>query len=92
MKKKSIVLITIAIIGLGAYFTYYSEANKGNDSIVTDKNGEVVEPLNQDEDNDNLGHWCKVSFTIDIDHKENKTKKKAGSRLFFIVFFSFCNQ
>lgn len=57
MKKRStIVLITTTIIVFGV-FTYYSsptEANKETDSIVTDKNGEVVEPLN--EDNGNMGH------------------------------------
>lgn len=57
MKKIiSIVLTLIAIVTLGV-FTYYTsstEANKESDSIVTDKNGEVVEPLN--EDNGNLGH------------------------------------
>lgn len=57
MKKRStIVLITVTIITLGV-FTYYTssiEANKESDSIVTDKNGELVEPLN--EDNGNLGH------------------------------------
>ncbi|GIO23780.1 hypothetical protein [Oceanobacillus sp. J11TS1] len=57
MKKKSIiVLITIAIIGFGifTYYSYPTDADKGTDSIVTDKNGEVVEPL--DEDNNNMGH------------------------------------
>lgn len=57
MKKRiSIVLTTMAIITFGV-FTYYTsstEANKESDSIVIDKNGEVVEPLN--EDNGNLGH------------------------------------
>ena len=57
MKKRiSIVLTTMAIITFGV-FTYYTSstgANKESDSIVVDKNGEVVEPLN--EDNGNLGH------------------------------------
>ncbi|MFC0300616.1 hypothetical protein ACFFIS_07265 [Virgibacillus soli] len=60
MKKRgTIMLITVAIITFGV-FTYYSsptEANKETDkteSIVTDKNGEIVEPLN--EDDGNLGH------------------------------------
>ena len=59
MKKRStIVLITVTIITFGV-FTYFTSstgarANKDNDSIVTDKNGEVVEPLN--EDNGNMGH------------------------------------
>jgi len=56
MKKRStIVLITVTIITFGV-FTYYSsptEANKETDSIVIDKDGEVV-PLNKD--NGNLGH------------------------------------
>lgn len=58
MKKRiSIVLTTIAIITFGV-FTYYvasTEANKENDSIVIDKDGEEVDPLK--EDNGNLGHW-----------------------------------
>lgn len=57
MKKRiSIVLTTIAIITFGV-FTYYTSstaANKESDSTVIDKDGEVVEPLN--EDNGNLGH------------------------------------
>lgn len=57
MKKRiSIVLITMAIITFGVltYYTSSTEANRESDSIITDKNGEVVEPLN--EDNGNLGH------------------------------------
>lgn len=57
MKKRStIVLITVTIITFGV-FTYYAsstEANKESDSIIIDKNGELVEPLNGD--TDNLGH------------------------------------
>jgi len=57
MKKRiSIVLTTMAIITFGI-LTYYmssTEANKESDSIIIDKNGEVVEPLN--EDNGNMGH------------------------------------
>jgi len=57
MKKRiSIVLTTVAIITFGVfiYYTSSTESNKERDSIVIDKNGEVVEPLN--EDNGNLGH------------------------------------
>jgi len=57
MKKRiSIVLTTMGIITFCVltYYTSSTEANKESDSIVTDKNGEVVEPLN--EDNGNLGH------------------------------------
>lgn len=57
MKKRiSIVLTTMAIITFGVfiYYTSSTEANKESDSIVIDKNGEVVEPLK--EDNGNLGH------------------------------------
>ncbi|MBO1910370.1 hypothetical protein J4G37_36995 [Microvirga sp. 3-52] len=54
MKKRiSIVLATIAISTFGV-FTYYAsvtEANKETDSIVIDKDGEVVEPLSG-----NMGH------------------------------------
>ena len=57
MKKRiSIVLTTIAIITFGV-FTYYgslTEANKETDSIVIDKDGEVVEPLSGN--NGNMGH------------------------------------
>ncbi|WP_413367281.1 hypothetical protein [Lysinibacillus sp. 3P01SB] len=57
MKKRiSIGLTTIAIITFGVFIYYGSltEANKETDSIVTDKDGEVVEPLSGN--NDNLGH------------------------------------
>lgn len=57
MKKRiSMVLTAIALITFGV-FTYYgslTEAKKENDSIVTDKDGEVVEPLSGN--NDNIGH------------------------------------
>lgn len=57
MKKRiSIGLTTIAIITFGV-FTYYgslTEANKETDSSVIDKDGEVVDPLS--ENNDNMGH------------------------------------
>ncbi|MGN7117173.1 hypothetical protein [Lysinibacillus odysseyi] len=57
MKKRiSIGLTTIAIITFGVFVYYGSltEANKETDSIVTDKDGEIVEPLRGN--NDNLGH------------------------------------
>lgn len=57
MKKRiSIGLTTIAIITFGVFIYYGSltEGNKGTDSIVTDKDGEVVEPISGN--NDNLGH------------------------------------
>lgn len=60
MKKRStIILITVTIITFGvfAYYSSHTEANKDTDkteSIVTDKNGEIVEPLK--EDDGNLGH------------------------------------
>lgn len=57
MKKRiSIVLTTIAIV-IFSVFTYYSsstEANKKTETIVTDKDGEVVEPISGDKDN--IGH------------------------------------
>ena len=46
--------MVIITFGVFTYYTSSTEANKETDSIVTDKNGEVVEPLN--EDNGNLGH------------------------------------
>ena len=57
MKKRiSIGLTTIALITFGVctYYGSLSEANKETDSIVTDKDGEVVEPLSRN--NDNIGH------------------------------------
>lgn len=57
MKKRiSIILTTIAIITFGV-FTYLipsTGANEESDSIVIDKDGEVVPPLKKD--NGNLGH------------------------------------
>lgn len=57
MKKgNSIVLTTVAIIAFGV-FTYYGSLtvdNKETDSIVIDKDGEVVEPLRGNKDN--MGH------------------------------------
>lgn len=54
MKKRICIgLTTIAIITFGV-FTYYgslTEANKETDSIVIDKDGEVVEPLSGNIDN-----------------------------------------
>lgn len=55
-KRISIVLTMIAIITFGVFIYYGSltEANKETDSIVIDKDGEVVEPLSGN--NDNIGH------------------------------------
>lgn len=57
MKKIiSIGLTTIAIITFGI-FTYYgslTEANKEMESMIMDKDGEIVEPLSGS--NDNMGH------------------------------------
>jgi len=55
-KRISIVLITIAIIIFAAfsYYTISQESYKKTDSIMTDKNGKVVEPISGD--NDNIGH------------------------------------
>lgn len=54
-KKVSIGLIMIAIIiGAFVYYPFSKEPIKETDTIITDKNGEVVEPINGD--NDNLGH------------------------------------
>lgn len=55
-RRMSMVLATIAILTFGA-FTYYgslTKANKESESIVIDKNGEVVEPLSGD--SNNMGH------------------------------------
>lgn len=57
MKKRiSAVLAITAIITFGI-FTYYgtlTETNKETDSILIDKDGAVVEPLS--DKNDNMGH------------------------------------
>jgi hypothetical protein len=54
-KKVSIGLIMIAIIiGAFVYYLISKEPIKETDTIVIDKNGKVVEPINGD--NDNLGH------------------------------------
>ncbi len=57
MKKRiSIIFTAIAVIILGG-FTYYgslTETNQETDSIVTDKDGEIVEPLSGNKDS--IGH------------------------------------
>lgn len=64
-KKVSIGLIMIAIIiGAFVYYPFSKEPIKETDTIITDKNGEVVEPINGD--NDNLGHW----WTLIINTKD----------------------
>ncbi|MGN5455176.1 MAG: hypothetical protein ACI4XN_04255 [Candidatus Kurthia intestinigallinarum] len=57
MKKKiAILLTTVAIIVLGGfiYYSFLNEDNQDNDSIMINKDGEVVDPLS--EDSDNMGH------------------------------------
>lgn len=57
MKKRiSIVLTMIAIATFGVFIYYGSltEANKETDSIVINKDGEIIEPLSGN--NDNIGH------------------------------------
>lgn len=56
MKKRiSLILTTaIVIIGVLTYVSSFTEANKKTESIVIDKDGKIVEPLNGD--NDNIGH------------------------------------
>lgn len=57
MKKKiAILLTTVAIIVLGGfiYYSFLNEDNKDNDSIMINKDGEVVDPLS--DDSDNIGH------------------------------------
>jgi hypothetical protein len=54
-KKVTIGSILIAlIIGAFVYFLILKEPNSETDTIITDKNGKVVEPI--DGDNDNIGH------------------------------------
>ncbi|WP_176481984.1 hypothetical protein [Paucisalibacillus globulus] len=54
MKKKIIIgLVIIALIGAFVYFLILKEPNT-EDTIITDKNGKVIEPI--DDDNDNIGH------------------------------------
>jgi hypothetical protein len=54
-KRISIGLLMIAII-VGAFVSYsiLKEPIEKTDTIITDKNGEVVEPISGD--NDNIGH------------------------------------
>ena len=57
MKKKiAILLTTVAIIVLGGfiYYGFLNEDNQDNDSIMINKEGEVVDPIS--EDSDNIGH------------------------------------
>ena len=57
MKKRiAIILTTIAIItfGIFMYAGYLTEANKQTDSMMINKNGEVIEPLS--DANDEMGH------------------------------------
>ncbi|WP_339217056.1 hypothetical protein [Ornithinibacillus sp. FSL M8-0202] len=56
MRKKvtiGLIMITI-IIGAITYYPTLKEPIKETDTIITDKNGKVVEPINGD--NDNIGH------------------------------------
>lgn len=54
-KKVTIGLIMITIIiGAITYYPTLKEPIKETDTIITDKNGKVVEPINGD--NDNIGH------------------------------------
>ncbi|GIO26605.1 hypothetical protein [Ornithinibacillus bavariensis] len=62
MKKRSlIILTTAAITGLLTYFLFITE-DKKTESIVIDKDGEIVKPLNGE--NDTIGHYCKRSDFI----------------------------
>ncbi|WP_284140079.1 MULTISPECIES: hypothetical protein [unclassified Virgibacillus] len=57
MKKRTfIVLTTTVIIVLTGFISYsfLADTNKKTESIVIDKDGEVVEPLS--DDSDNIGH------------------------------------
>ncbi|WP_158620991.1 hypothetical protein [Candidatus Kurthia intestinigallinarum] len=57
MKKKiAILLTTVAIIVLGGfiYYGFLNEDNQDNDSIMINKDGEVVDPISKD--SDNMGH------------------------------------
>lgn len=57
MKKRiAITLTTIAIItfGIFMYAGYLTDANKQTDSMMINKNGEVIEPLS--DANDEMGH------------------------------------
>lgn len=54
MKKRiSIVLVAIIIGSFALIFNSEKPVNK-TDSIITDKNGQVIEPISGD--NDNIGH------------------------------------
>ncbi|MGF7015235.1 hypothetical protein [Ornithinibacillus bavariensis] len=54
MKKRSLIILTTATItGLLTYFLFITE-DKKTESIVIDKDGEIVKPLNGE--NDTIGH------------------------------------
>ena len=57
MKKRIVItLTTIAIItfGIFMYAGYLTDANKETDSMMINKDGEVIEPLS--DVNDEMGH------------------------------------
>ncbi|WP_185763897.1 hypothetical protein [Niallia circulans] len=54
MKKIiSIVLAAIIIVSFG-YYSTVKEPNEKKESVITDKNGEIIEPISGD--SDNIGH------------------------------------
>lgn len=54
MKKViSIVLVTIIIVSF-AYYSFSKESIEKTESVITDKNGIVIESISGD--NDNVGH------------------------------------
>lgn len=56
MRKRIYIALIIIVIIIGA-FTYYSTSPKSikePETIIKDKDGKIVEPM--DEDSDNIGH------------------------------------
>ena len=55
MKKIiSIVLVAIIIVSI-TYYSFSKESIDKKDSVITDKNGELMETISSD--NNNIGHW-----------------------------------
>ncbi|MCM3030856.1 MULTISPECIES: hypothetical protein [unclassified Niallia] len=54
MKKIiSIVLVAIIVVSI-SYYSFSKESNDKTESVITDKNGNLIEPISSD--NNNIGH------------------------------------
>lgn len=54
MKKRISIVLVAIIIGSFALLFNFEKSIKKTDSIITDKNGQVIELISGD--NDNIGH------------------------------------